>query len=473
MVDIIVKNGLVVTPTGVIKGGVAVKGDKIVKVGCDENLPEATKVIDAKGGYVIPGLIDPHVHLANDETPVPQTRWHDDFITETRGAAYGGVTTLLTYLCQLGDYDEKFEEVKKEGNENSYINFGFHFAIQNDDHIRDIKKYCDMGVSSFKHFYNCYKGETGIQLGHRHCSPDMLWRSCEQIAEYGYPAIANTHCEEQDIIYYLEKKVKAEGGDDLAAYTRSRPAALETMQMLHAMEIAKATGAPLYVVHVTVKEGVDAVQAARAQGFNIYAETCPSYLTLTDQMEDTLGNWGKVNPPLRSQADCDRLWRGIVDGSVTNMGTDHCPYSRETKQLHSDKRFHNIWNALPGFGNGMEHWLPIMMTEGVNKGRITIEDMVRVCSTNNAKVFGMYPKKGILAEGSDADIVIVDPNKEALIDENFYHTRGDWSIYYGWKVKGMATHTIVNGQVVLDDSKFVGKNGTGHFIDRSRNAQRR
>lgn len=280
MADLVIKNGRVVTPSGVIMGGVAVKDGKIVKVGCDENLPEAGKVIDAKGNYVIPGLIDPHVHLGNDEFGVPFTRIRDDFISETRGAIYGGVTTCLSYWCQLVSYKEKIGQVIDWGNENSHINFGLHLAVQNNLHIEELQEYCrDLGATSFKHFYNCYKGKTGAQLGHSHCDPDMLYRSCEQLAAYGEPGVACVHCEEQDIIYYLEDKIKAEGGNDLAAYARSRPRFTELMQMYHAMEIANAAGAPLYIVHISLKEGVEATIEARKKGYKVYSETCPHYLT--------------------------------------------------------------------------------------------------------------------------------------------------------------------------------------------------
>ena len=467
MVDIIIKNGLVVTPAGVFVGGVAVKGKKIVKVSGDENLPQGKKEIDAGGSYIIPGFIDPHVHLGNDEAGVPFTRIRDDFVTETRGAVYGGVTTCLSYWCQLISYKEKIDQYIEWGTANSHINFGLHLAIQTDRHIEEIEDYTKLGVTSFKHFYNCYKGKTGQQLGHSHADPDMLYRVCEKLHRYGEPGIACIHCEEQDIIYYLEDKVMGEGKNDLKSYTDSRPEFTERMQMLHAMEIARATRAPLYIVHVSIGSGMEDSRKIRDAGYPIYTETCPHYLTHCADMEDEIGNWGKVNTPLRTRSDNEQLWRGIRNGGVTNMGTDHCPYKRESKQLRGGQ-FGNIWDSLPGICNGMEHWLPVMMTYGVNEGRISIEDMVRVCSTNNARAFGMYPQKGIIAEGSDADIVIVDPNKEAVIDENFYHTRSDWSIYYGWKVKGLATHTLVNGQLMLEERTFVGKPGTGMYIHRSR-----
>lgn len=467
MVDLVIKNGRVVAPSGIFNGGVAVEGKKIIKVCGDESLPDAKKTIDAKGNYIIPGFIDPHVHLGNDESGVPFTRIRDDFDTETKGAAYGGVTTCITYWCQLISYKEKIQQVIDWGNENSHINFGLHLAIQTDQHIDEIEDYIKLGVTSFKHFYNCYKGKTGEQLGHSHADPDMLYRSCEKLQKYGEPGTACIHCEEQDVIYYLEEKIMAEGKNTLLNHTESRPEFTERMQMLQSMEIAKATGAPLYIVHCSIGSGMEDTQKAREDGFNIYTETCPHYLTHTADMEEQIGNWGKVNTPLRMKEDVDALWRGIRNGGITNVGTDHCPYSRETKQLRGEQ-FNNIWNALPGICNGMEHWLPVMMTYGVNAGRISMEDMVNVCSTNNAKVFGMYPDKGILAEGSDADIVIIDPHKKSTIDENFYHTRSDWSIYYGWDVEGMATHTIVNGQVVLDDSEFVGELGTGEYIDRQK-----
>ncbi|MGI6766931.1 MAG: dihydroorotase [Lentihominibacter sp.] len=467
MADLVIKNGLVVTPSGVIKGGVAVTGKKIVKVCSDENLPEATKKIDAKGGYVIPGFIDPHVHLGNDKQPVPFERVRDDFVTETKGAIYGGVTSFITYWCQLGSYKDNFQQFVDWGNKHSHINFGLHFAIQNEDHIDEIEDYFNMGVTSFKHFYNAYKGKTGIELGHRHTDPVMMYKTMLKLKEYGTPAVACTHCEEQDIIYYIEEQIQKTGAKDLKSYSASRPPFTEMMQMLHAMEIAKGTGAPLYIVHISIADGMEATRRAREEGYTIYAETCPHYLTHTEDDEEAIGCWGQVNTPLRTKDDNEALWRGIRNGGITNMGTDHCPYKKESKQLGGPKH-DNCWSALSGIGNGMENWLPVMMTCGVNAGRITIEDMVNVCSTNNAKVFGLYPEKGIIAEGSDADIVVIDPNKEAIVDNNFYHTRSDWSIYDGWKFKGMAVDTIVNGRIMLEDGEFVGEEGIGEFIARSK-----
>jgi dihydropyrimidinase/dihydroorotase len=180
-------------------------------------------------------------------------------------------------------------------------------------------------------------------------------------------------------------------------------------------------------------------------------------------MESEIGAWGRVNTSIKFEADRDRLWKGIAEGSITNMGTDHSSFTREIKEQGGGKHG-NIWGSRSGITGGMEHWLPVMMTHGVHGGRITIEKMVEVCSRNNAKVFGLYPRKGTLEPGSDADIVLVDPDREVTVTPEFYHSSADWSIYCGWKFKGMARVTIVRGQVVLDDYEAVVQPGTGRYI---------
>jgi dihydropyrimidinase/dihydroorotase len=297
-----------------------------------------------------------------------------------------------------------------------------------------------------------------------HTDESIAFRSLSFIAQSGYPAVGLFHCEEIDVFYVLAERLQKAGRNDLKAWAEARPSWIETMRIIHALELAKGAGAPIYIVHMSCAEAADIVAEARRNGYRIWGETAPHYLTHTAEMEE-LGCWGKVNTSLKYQRDNERLWRGILDNSVTNIGTDHGAETRQTKEeaLGGKGKYDNIWQAVPGICGGMEHLLPVMMTYGVNAGRISIEDMVRVCSSNNARVFGL-PDKGVIAPGYDADIILIDPDKEVTIDEDFYHCLGEWSIYLGWKVKGMVRTTILRGEIMLEDYQTVGKPGYGRFI---------
>jgi dihydropyrimidinase/dihydroorotase len=271
------------------------------------------------------------------------------------------------------------------------------------------------------------------------------------------------HCEDQDLIWVLEDRLKAAGRTDLRAWAEARPGWVEALRMRMAYELARVVGVPLYCVHIAAAEGVELMAEARRAGYPYWGETCPHYLTHTADLEAEIGCWGRVNTAIKFERDRDRLWEGIRDGSITNMGTDHSAFPRDLKEGGGGKH-NNIWGARSGIAGGMEHWLPVMMTHGVHAGRITIEQMVQVCATNNARVFGLYPRKGVLRAGSDADIVVVDPEREVTISSSFYHGAPDWSIYDGWTVKGMARVTMVRGQVMLDEFEAVGKPGSGRYV---------
>jgi dihydropyrimidinase/dihydroorotase len=389
---------------------------------------------------------------------------------ETDGAIHGGVTTFGEFLSGL-DFNTGTQrplsqvapEVIEIGNQCSRVDFFFHGIVAGQETVEEMPMLArEYGIYSYKHFFNSYKAKPGEAALLPSTENDQLFKSLRQIAAIGEPAVGMGHCEDQDIAWVLEDQLKAQGRNDLLAWTEHRPNWAEEMRMQMAFNIAKAAGAPFYCVHMASAEGPDIIKQLRSEGYVAWGETCPHYLTHTGDMEEQIGVWGKVNTTLKTTRDIDRLWRGIVDGSVTNMGTDHCPWPKAAKENGGGKH-NNIWNAMPGINGGMEHWLPVMMTFGVNPGRISIEDMVRVCSTNNAKVWGLYPKKGVLAPGSDADIVLVDPDKEATIDENFYHCMADWGIYFGWKVRGMARTTIVRGNVMMEDYKTVGEPGIGKY----------
>lgn len=463
MVDLVIKNGRVITPEGVIYGGVGVEGSTIVCVSSDSTLPKASRTLDAEGHFVIPGLIDPHVHMAGGTWPTLAEGLQAQFTRETEGAIHGGVTTVGHFLsATIGtNLLPSLETVIDIGEKLSYIDFFCHACIVDEGHIAEQPELCNRGVTSFKHFFNAYKGAEGMGK-FAPCDEGMLYRSFEFLAKWGYPALGMCHCEEMDIVFLLMDLMKKEGRNDLLAWTEARPNFIEAMRIAHALEIAKATKCPFYVVHISTAEGVEIVAQARRQGYPVWGETCPHYLTHIGDMEEQIGCWGKVNPSLKYPKDIEALWHQMRAGGITNLGTDHGTNTLAYKEQGGGKH-NNIWDSRPVICGGMEQLLPIMMTYGVNAGRISMEDLVRIGSTNNAKVFGLYPRKGVLAPGSDADIVIVDPSKELVINEDFYHCQCDFSIYGGWKVKGMAQTTIVRGEVVMENYETIGRPGHGKY----------
>jgi len=472
MADLIIKNGRIVTPSGVVYGGIVVEEGIITYVGSNQGLPPGRREIDAKENFVIPGLIDPHVHMGA-ELGVPfKEEVRNQFPRETEGALHGGVTTfghMMVVIPQESNL-ECLEELISAGEELSYVDFFSHGTITSELHLNEQPELWRRGVTSFKHFWNAYKGPESMGVL-SHTDESIAYRSLLFNAEQGYPAVALFHCEEMDPFYVLAERLQKEGRNDLKVWSEARPAWIETKRMLDALLMAKGAGSPpIYIVHMSCAEAADMVTEARRDGYPIWGETCPAYLTHTCEMENEIGCWGKVNTSLKYAKDNERLWlwQSKVDGGVTNIGTDHCAFTRKAKEefLGGKGKHGNIWKALPGLCGGMEHLLPVMMTFGVHKGRISIEDMVRVCSTNTAKVFGLYPRKGILAPGSDADIVLVDPNRERTVDSDFYHCRAEFSIYEGFKFRGLARTTIIRGEIMMEDYETIGKAGYGRYIPR-------
>jgi dihydropyrimidinase/dihydroorotase len=484
MVDLIIKNGRIVTPSGVIHSGIAVAAGKITHIGSDTSLPQGKRVIDAKEQFVIPGFIDPHVHLSSrfhearalkraniptEEYGTLEEGLRAVYDVETDGALHGGVTTMGVFAGSAGQpIIPEFETTRSVGEDLSYIDFFFHAIVSDENQLAEHPELARRGVTSFKHMFNAYLPRPIEQQSKGYLAPsnaELLFRSLEFVAKHGYPAIGMVHCEDIDIICVLEERLKETGRSDLAVWTEARPNFVEYMRIVYAFEIAKAVRAPLYIVHITTAEGVEFVAQKRKEGYPIWGETGPQWLTHTAEMEDEIGCWGKVNPPLKYARDNERLWQGIIDGGIHCMGTDHGTAGGTAKDKQAGGTKHNnIWDSRPGIKGGMEHWLPVMMTYGVNTGKISIEDMVRVCSTNVAKVFGLYPRKGVLSPGSDADIVLIDPDKETPINKDFYHCRAEPSIYDGWKVKGTASTTIIRGEVMMENYETVGEPKHGVYI---------
>jgi dihydropyrimidinase len=454
-VDIVVKNCKLVRPEGITTEGIAIRGEKIVTLADPDILPEAKKIIDAEGNFVLPGIIDNHVHLGGHHSLDEDTR------VDTAAAAYGGVTTVANTIgvgiCgHIGSYTEVFDKWKEIQEKNATTDFVMTLNIFSDIQLRELHLAAGKwGISSFK-ISLAYKGYEAEQTGVVAADDGRVYLALKSIADLGQPARLLFHCENADIIKQLAPRIRDdEHRQDLAAWTDSRPGWTEALDIERAASIARIVKAPIYIVHLSSAEGVDTVSKARAEGVDIIAETCPPYLTLTKY--DPIGVLGKVNPPLRDQVSIERLWEGIRSGLVQCMGTDHASGMRKDKQ--------NIWTGYPG-NPCIENYLPIMLSEGVNKGRITLEKLVEVCCANNAKSMGIYPKKGVIQVGSDADLVIVDLNKRVRLGAQSLHQFSDYCLYEGWEVKGYPVLTMLRGNIIVENGKLLVNPGVGRYLPR-------
>jgi dihydropyrimidinase/dihydroorotase len=357
----------------------------------------------------------------------------------------------------------------EHGNRWSHVDYFLHAIVSTEEHFDEQPALWGLGVTSYKHFFNAYRARPGEELSWLGGPSDagMLYRSLRFCAERGHPGVAVVHCEDIDLIVHLEARVKAAGRRDLGAWSDARPSAAESTRVAMAIELARLAGAPLYVAHLSTAEAADLVAAARARGEAVWAEVTPHHLTHTGDMEGEIGCWGKVNPPLRAPRDTERLWRAFHDGGITCLGSDHGTggRTRATKEKGGG-RHQNIWSARSGNRGGLEHFLPVLMTSGVAAGRLSMEDLVRVGAENTARVFGLYPRKGVLAPGADADVVIVDPDLEATVDDAFYHCLCEVSVYGGQKFRGLAWTTIVRGRVMMEARQTVGAPGWGRHVPR-------
>ena len=461
--DLRVVNARVVTPHGEIDGGVAAEDGRIVAVGTESNLPDADRTIDAEGNYLIPGFVDPHVHwgLSRYEFDYHEGLEHD-FETETRGAVHGGVTTVVNFLLQREPYLPDMDFFVGAGEENSYIDFAYHAIVHQDHHVEEMEGLAEAGIRSFKVFFNWYK-HASPELGIDHSHAGRVYKVLSTVSEMP-GGVVMFHAENEDLAYERRQELQAEGRNDLEAWSESAPNICEAMQIEQIGRMTEYTDSRAYVVHMSTGEGVDICERFQERGVNLHAETLPAFLAHTKH--DDLGVWGKISPPLRGERSKARLWEGLRSGVVDYLGTDHCPHKIEFKEKE-EGRYGDVWEAIPGDNNGIEYFLPVMMSEGVNKNRISMERLVEVACENNARRWGLYPRKGALAEGSDADMVIVDLEKSAVVDDDFYHTMEPrYSTFHGQELTGLPTHTIVGGEVVVEEGELQVEKGGREYLPR-------
>jgi allantoinase len=442
-VDLLIKNGKVVTPEATYDAAVAISGGKFVGIISGNELPEADEVYDAGGKYVLPGLIDCHVHFRD-----PGVTYKEDFQTGSLAAAYGGITTVadMPNVNPATATVEAFNMKLEAAEQKSYVDFGI-FAVIVQDNINDLIPLRDAGVVGYKIFL----GETVGKIP----APDdgMMYDAMKIVAGTGLRL--GFHAENNAIISHRTRALKAAGIMDPKAHAEARPNVAEADAIAKLIRFSEYTGAKVHIYHMSSKEGVELVAAAKANGIDITAETGPHYLLTDVSLMDKVGSMLKMNPPVRTKEDSAKLWEGLLNGTVEAIATDHSPHTAEEKGR-------NIWDAIPGFC-GVETNVPLMLT-AINEGRMTLNQYVKVASEGPAKIWNMYPQKGSLNIGSDADLTIVDMKKEGEIKAEKLHSKSKVTPFDGFKVKGMPVCTIVRGQFVMKDGEIVGKSGYGTIV---------
>lgn len=448
--DLIIKNGTVITANATYKADIGVKAGKITMIGeCLEN--KDAKVVDASGLYVLPGAIDAHTHL---EMPFGGTTSADSYEAGTRAAACGGVTTVFDFVIQRKGQGliEAAQGRRDLCDPQACVDYSFHTAITDltPEILDEFEKSVEYGIPSFKLFM-VYKKE-GLMV-----DDGVLAEALKKSKETG--SLIAVHAENPDVIDQNIAQFLAEGKTSSWYHYKSRPEFVEAEAVKRAIHWAKNFDAPLYIVHLAVKEGLDEVTKARDEGYEIYAETCPQYLYFTNEVykREDGRNW-VCSPPIKGEESQKELWKGLKRGDIQTVATDHCPFQSYEKDWGIDD-----FTKIPNGCMGIENMYPYLLSEA-NKGNITFNKAVEVCSTNVAKIFGCSPQKGDIAVGTDADIVLYDPNKEMTITKEAMHSDVDYTIWEGVELKGYPVKTFLRGELVFDNGEFVGTAGNGEFV---------
>jgi dihydropyrimidinase len=437
--DLLIQKGIVVTGSGVRKADVGIKGEKIVAVKPGLLEKEASRTINASGKYVMPGVIDVHVH------PV----YEDDMGGLSLTAAHGGTTTLIHFAyakpgMKLIDTIKSYQE---EGFRKSYLDFGIHGTLFDPaSQIEEIPKAFDLGVSSFKMFMTYAKLKWMTDDYHLTAVMDL-------IAQCG--GLAMVHAENGLVTDYLEDRSLKRGEDQKKVFLKTRPDLLEAEAISRAITIAAITRCPLYIVHLSTEKGVIPIQRAKEEGQRVYVETCPQYLTMTDAKLQKLGPLAKIGPPLRTEKDRLALWKAIQKGLIDVLASDHAPKA---------KKLDDPFFEAPYGSPQAETMLTVTYDEGINRKRIKLSKLAQLFSENPAKIFGLYPKKGVIQKGSDADLVIFDPNYAHTIRYENQHSGAPYTLYEGRRCLGKPVLSMQRGKILVEDGEMKEKPGKGKFL---------
>jgi dihydropyrimidinase len=454
-VDLIIRNAKIATTSGYLESDIGVKDGKVSSLSSSMEASGA-KLVDARGKLVVPGAIDAHTHM---ELPVMTTRSADDFYSGTVAAVCGGVTTIIDFVdSQPGQTMlDGLADCRGRADAKVVTDYGLHMMLkgQNLGELDEIPELVRRGVPSFK-VYTAYK-KRGLMLDDADISQVM-----KEVARQG--GLVAVHAESEAVIQRLIQENVAAGNTGARYHALSRPASAEADAISMVAKLAKAAHSSIYIVHLSSKVGREEVKKARSDGTRIFAETCPHYLVLTDQVyERSDARHFVMSPALKKADDRAALWEGLLPGGVIEtVGSDHCPFTGAEKDWGKDD-FTKIPNGVPG----TEVILPVLYSEGVRKGLISVHDMVRVTSYNPARRFGLYPSKGTIAIGSDADFVIIDPDKRVRLTADALHSRIDYSIYDDLVTEGYPVMTFSRGELIMENGEFTGEQGRGRFLPRS------
>ncbi|OGP93402.1 MAG: allantoinase [Deltaproteobacteria bacterium RBG_16_48_10] len=451
--NLLIANGILVTFGSMVQADLAIQGEKIAGIFSPGMKHQAEEVIDAKGMLVLPGVIDSHVHFNE-----PGRETWEGFETGSKSAAAGGITTFIDMPLNSSPCTVNGSELKRKierGQKHSVVDFGLWGGAtpENMDHLEELDQ---GGVLGFKAFMS----NSGIDE-FKHIQDGELVEILNRLGKMNQ--VLGLHAENEAITSHLSKTLKSMGRTDRKAYLESRPPLAEEEAVHRALFIAKhsMSGTSLHFLHTTLSRNMEAIDQARKTGLKVTVETCPHYLTLADKDFLDLGPVGKCAPPLRSEQEVEALWKSVFNGLVDVIGSDHSPCTLAEKEEGND----NIWEAWGGI-SGIQAMLPILFSEGVVKRKLSPSSLVRMLSFNPAKLFGLYPRKGVLQPGSDADIVLLDPEKRWVIDKEGLFYRNKHSPFIGRTVTGAVVYTIVRGRVVYRKGEIIVSPGTGRFLPR-------
>ncbi len=437
--DVYIVNGLVVADGKITRANIGIRGEQIAALTTDAEQPTARRVLDAQGKYILPGVIDAHTH------PI----YMDDKYDTSVSAAFGGVTTLIHYAyVKPGEKIISIcETFRDDGIQNSILDFGMHaglFDVANQ--IADVPAAFALGVTSFKVFMTYAKLKW---------MTDDYWMAALMDTVAQARGLVNVHCENGVVTDYLEDKFKRAGLDSKKMFTAMRPARLEAEATNRAISIAQVMGCAVYIVHNSAAENLEPLRRARQNGWRVVGETCPQYLTLTDETTQTLGAPAKIGPPLRYARDNAALWQGLREGILTTIGSDHAPKAKNTRD--------DFFDAAYGAPQ-IETMLPICYHVGVNQGNLTLPQLVAALSETPAKTYGLYPRKGAIRIGSDADLVIFDPQKTWTITNANQHSKAGFTLYNDKTVTGAVELTMQRGRIVVENGALRAQRGAGQFL---------
>lgn len=455
--DTIIANGTVVTATDTYRADIGIEDGKITSIAATLPKDNTKKVIDAKDRYVFPGGIDVHTHM---DMPFGGTTSADDFETGTRAALFGGTTTLIDFAIQYKGQSLRtaFDAWMQKAAPKAFSDYAFHCIITDlpDARLEEMNALVREGVSSFKLFM-AYPGVFMMDDA-------TIFKALQTTAKNG--AMVCMHAENGGVIDVIVQQALAEGKTAPKYHALTRPTTAEAEAVSRAVALAEMAGAPLYIVHLSCNDALEKVREARDRGLPIYAETCPQYLYLSlENMEEPGFEGAKYvfTPPLREKWNQEKLWQGLAHDQLQVVSTDHCPFCfKEQKELGKDD-----FTKIPNGGPGVEHRMSLVFSGGVAGKRFSVNRFVELTSTTPAKLFGLYPRKGAIAIGSDADLVVFDPQRKHTISARTHHMRVDYSMFEGLTVTGMPDVVLSRGRVMVEGGAFHGKPGSGNYLKRA------